>query len=548
MGNTWTLLKIMVKMQLSMAGKSNSEKAGYGFLFVFMIPFGILILYTLNTMIGALYTNLSPTGNENVILGLLFVFITFIFIFVSLSTVLSSFYFAEDVESFIALPFHPYQIVIGKSAIPFLSLYGINTILLLPSLMFYGIHSGSGLLYYLFAIIIWLITPVLPFVATAIVVMFIMRFANISKNKDRTKVIVGLLGFAFAIGINVLLRLDSGSSNGDGMTELITEQNALLGLITKFFPNAYLSSIALTDPSSIVGLSFLLLLLGIAVLSIILFMTVGQQWYFKGVLGLSGGKRSRFKDTDLTKQTKRKTILYSLWQKEIKTIFRTPTFFTQIVVQSLFFPLFIVIILLLEGNGSLSDMATMINGWGNKTMLLTLFAFTIVGLGINPASFSSISRDGKSWFNHLYLPVTPNTVIMSKVLVSFFLNGLSLLILSVVVIFFLNVPLGIWSLWFMASLCVSWVTSVIGLLLDLYQPKLNWTDEREVFKGRMIGLFAIGIEVMVFGILLLILWLAPMFSNIASTSLFLFSYLVLCVVIGQWYLKKMTKDKFTSII
>ncbi len=321
MGNTWTLLKIMVKMQLSMAGKSNSEKAGYGFLFVFMIPFGILILYTLNTMIGALYTNLSPTGNENVILGLLFVFITFIFIFVSLSTVLSSFYFAEDVESFIALPFHPYQIVIGKSAIPFLSLYGINTILLLPSLMFYGIHSGSGLLYYLFAIIIWLITPVLPFVATAIVVMFIMRFANISKNKDRTKVIVGLLGFAFAIGINVLLRLDSGSSNGDGMTELITEQNALLGLITKFFPNAYLSSITLTDPSSIVGLSFLLLLLGIAVLSIILFMTVGQQWYFKGVLGLSGGKRSRFKDTDLTKQTKRKTILYSLWQKEIKTIF-----------------------------------------------------------------------------------------------------------------------------------------------------------------------------------------------------------------------------------
>lgn len=537
-------MRVMVKMQLSMANKSSMEKFGYIMIGLMMIPFGLLILFFIQGIIGNMYAALEPIGNEGVILGLLFVMMTFIFCFTSIGTVLSSFYFAEDVESFISLPFQPYQILFGKSAVPFLSLYGLNTILLLPSLVFYGIHSGAGVLYYLLAFIVWALTPIIPFVLTAIVLMFIMRFANISKNKDRTKVLVGLLGFVFAIGINVLVRLDSGTGNA---AEMLTQQNALLELVTKFFPTAYFSSIALTDIGSWTGLFYFLLFVALSLGAILLFLTVGQRFYFKGVLGLSGGKRSEFDEEKVQKHVKQQSILMSLWKKEIRIIFRTPTFFTQIVVQSLFFPVFLIIIMMLDPNGPLTGWGTQLNVIEGKKVILGMFGLTVVALGINPASFSSVSRDGKSWFNHLYLPIPASKVILSKLLVSFFMNFLSILLLSLAALIVLKVPFIIWFLWFVISLITGWIASIAGLIIDLYSPKLNWTDEREVFKGRFIGIVPLALEAAVFGVVILILWNSGL-EGIWTVSSVLILVLLIITAITQYFLNRMVQQKYYKIL
>lgn len=546
MNKAWKLMRVMVKMQLSMAGKSSMEKAGYGLIGLMMVPFGIMILYFIQGLIGNMYAALAPLGNESVILGLLFVMMTFAFCFVSIGTVLSSFYFAEDVESFIPLPFQPYQLLFGKSAVPFLSLYGLNTALLLPSLLFYGIHSGSGVLYYIFAIILWLLTPIIPFVMTSIVLMFIMRFANISKNKDRTKVFVGLLGFVFAIGVNVLVRLDSGGENGD-IAQMMTEQNALLELVTKFFPPAYFSSIALTDPGAWTGWLYFFLVILLSVISVYLFLTIGQRFYFKGVLGLSGGKRNQFKKENVHKHVKEQPILFSLWKKEMRIIVRTPTFFTQIIVQSLFFPVFLIILMVIDPNSPLTGWGSQLNEIEGKKVILGMFGLTVVALGINPASFSSISREGKSWFNHLYLPIKPGKVIMSKLLVSFFMNLLSLVLISIAALFILRMPVMIWFLWLVISLVTSWIASVAGLMIDLYSPKLNWTDEREVFKGRFIGIVPLALEAMIFGILILILWNSGL-EGLWTVTAVLLGILLVISFLSQYFLQRMVDNRYYKLL
>ncbi|KHE72936.1 ABC transporter permease [Halobacillus sp. BBL2006] len=547
MSKAWKLMKVMVKMQLSMAGKSSSEKIGYGFLILVTVPFALMVLYSLNSLIGSLYEALASTGNESVILGLFFVLMLFIFVFVSIGSVLSSFYFAEDVESFIALPFQPYQIIIGKSAVPFLSLYGLNALLLLPTLIFYGLHSSAGFLYYLFAALLWVLTPIIPFVLTSILIMFLMRFANISKNKDRTKIFVGLLGFVFAIGINVLIRLDSGNTNAN-MAQVLTEQNGMLGLVTKFFPTAYISSIALTEPGTITGILYFLLMIGLTIASIIIFLTSGQKVYFKGVLGLSGGKRNTFKEENIQRKTKQHSILFSLWMKEMKIIFRTPTFFTQIFVQSLFFPVFLIIIILFDTSGSAGSLGGMMSQSEGKTMILALFGFTVIALGINPASISSISREGKSWFNNLYLPIPAKTIIMSKIITAYTLSLLSLLLIGGAALWIIKVPVLLCLLWFVLSLVTSWITSILGLLIDLYQPKLNWTDEREVFKGRFIGFFALAIEALVFGIAIFTLWNINAFEGLWAVSGILFTFLLLMTFVCHHILNKMITQKFYTIL
>ncbi|MYL18336.1 ABC transporter permease [Halobacillus litoralis] len=545
MSNTWKLMKLMVKMQLSFAHRSTAEKSGYLILAVVMIPFGLLILTLLNEMIAVMYEAFSPTGDEAVILGILFVLMTVFYCFITIGTVLSSFYFAEDVESFVTLPFHPYQIAAGKAAVPFLSLYGINAVILLPALGFYGLHSGAGILYYCWSFFIWLLLPVLPFVLTAIAIMFIMRFVNISKNKDRSKVVAGLLGFVFVIGINVVIRLESGNQD---MYQLAVEQGNLLGLVTKFLPTAYISSSALTAPASLQGILYLILMIGISAGGIALFFTIGQKLYFKGVLGLSGGKRNTFTADTVEGYVKKKPLIYSLCIKEVLLILRTPTFFTQIFVQSLILPVLAIVLITMEMDGPIGGAGAQLADMNGKTVILASAALSVVIFGSNPASISSISRDGKSWFNHLYLPVPPSKVIMSKMLTAYLLNAISLILLSGAALWMINIPLPIWGAWFILSLIISWIASAAGVMLDLYSPKLDWTDEREVFKGRFIGIVPLAIEALVFGVILVIVLNINSLQGLWPVSGALFIIFLLLALLTQRALKKLTERRYHKLL
>ncbi|MFG6149577.1 putative ABC transporter permease subunit [Halobacillus sp. B23F22_1] len=551
MNKTWRLIRLMLKMQFSMAGKSSGEKMGYLFLFIFAIPFSLFIFYAMDGIIGGLYEVLAPLNNESFIIGILLISMFCLFIFISLGSIISSFYFAEDIEAFISLPYHPYQIMLGKSAAPFLTLYVTNAVILAPALFIYGGYSDAGVLYYMYAFLIWLVTPLLPFALTAIVIMYLMRFLNLSKNKDRIKIMTGLFTFVFIIGLNIILRLDSGSSQfGEDLGQVFMEKNALLELVTAFFPSAYLSSISLTQPATLLGFFYLMLLFLLTALLFLIYLTAGQKLYFKGVLGLSAGSKNRLNKKKVIKQTRQKNVLYISWMKEMKIMLRTPTFFTQIIVQSLVFPvLFIVIVVFDTGNSSLSaaSIGSMLEGTDEKYIVLAMLGFTVFALGINPASISSVSRDGKSWFNHLYMPLQPKTVIFSKVLAAFTINLITLLVISLIALGFMNIPADIVSVWLVLSLVTNWAASVVGTSLDLYMPNLKWTDEREIFKGRIIGILALVIEVVLFGSMVLIIWNSSFITGLWSTTGVLTVLLAVSTFVSHLILKKMINNHFYSI-
>ncbi|UOQ43556.1 ABC transporter permease [Halobacillus salinarum] len=549
MVKTWKLIKTMVKMQFSMAGKRASEKLGLFLVVLIGLPMGIALLYLLNGMISSLYNALAPSGNENVVLALLFVFMSMVYILVSFTSILSSFYFAEDVEAFIALPLQPYQIIAGKSAVPFIQLYGVNTAIVLPSLFMYGNASGSEAAYYVYAFIVWLFLPVLPFVIAAILLMFFMRFANISKNKDRTKVLAGIFSFVFLIVFNVIIRMnmDAGKMS-ENVASMIHEKNGMLTMITQFFPNAYFGSMGLSEASNWVGLIHLLIYVCLSIVCILIFMTLGQSLYFKGVLGLSGGSRQKSKDLSLKGEGKQRPIVFAALIKELKVIFRTPTFFTQIVIQSLLFPFFLIVVFFMESSSTFNQLGSMVSNYDAKSLLLIMVGFTSLVVGVNPAAITSVSRDGKSWFTHLYLPVSAEAIMFSKVLAAFLLNALSIVIIGVISLVIFHVPFYTWVLWFILSLFISLATSLLGTVVDLYDPKLMWTDEREIFKGRFIGLIVLGVEGMTLGLSLLLLWNISAVKSPSSTALLLLLVLLAISMICFKLLKKLTKEKFFNLL
>lgn len=533
MRKTRRLIRTMLKMQYSTAGKDGKQIFAFIVMGIFLLPLTFIYISVLKGIVFTMYDLLSPTGNANIILGITFLVVSAFLFFISIASILSSFYFSEDVESFIPYPFQPYQLMLAKAASPFINLYLTSSIMFVPTLFVYGIASNAAILYYFYGILLFLMLPIVPFVIAAVILMFFMRFANISKNKDRTKVLAGLLSLVFIIGINVVIRLNQDPENlANSFSEMIQQQNGLLQMVTKFLPTAYFGTMALSSSGSFSGLLFLLAVISISVLGIILFLSLGQKLYFKGVLGLSSGNKSKLKPNKLQKNMKSRPFWLSYMLKELRVLFRTPTFFVQCVAQSLFSPVFLIVIILFES--STSAVGTMLTTFSGKNMILILFIITIFMLGTNPSSISAISKDGSSWFTNLYYPVKLQHIVYSKIGAAWLINLISVVTIFIIGLFFIQLPLIILFLWLFIALESSWFTSLMGTYLDFIKPKLNWTEEQEVFKTRLIGLKALAIEAGTFGLAALILWKLPFISGMWSTATLLVLLLALAIIIVHY--------------
>ncbi len=84
-------------------------------------------------------------------------------------------------------------------------------------------------------------------------------------------------------------------------------------------------------------------------------------------------------------------------------------------------------------------------------------------------------------------------------------------------------------------------------MIDLYSPKLNWTDEREVFKGRFIGIVPLALEATVFGVIILVLWNSGL-EGIWSVTGVLLTILILISVSSQYLLNRLVDRNYYKLL
>ncbi|EQB35091.1 MULTISPECIES: putative ABC transporter permease subunit [Virgibacillus] len=526
MSKTWLLMRIMLKMQYSKAGKSHSQMWILLIAFIFCIPFVFLYIGLIRSIVTVLFESLQPIGQETVILGLLFISIHAILFFMSFFTIMNTFYFTEDIQSFIPFPFQPYQLLLGKATNPFLYLYLTNGFLFLPFYFIYGGVSSASIFYYIHGILNFILLPFVPFCFAAIILMIVMRFVNVAKNKDRSKVIAGIVSLAFIIFINVLIRLNTDTDKiTNNFADYIQKNDGLLNQITAYYPPAYFQTKSLTGAGTWEGILCLLAVIAFTIGLFSLFLWVGQQTYLKGMFGAGNSKKQIVAKNTFKKAITQRPIWVSFIRKELRTIFRTPSFLLQCVIQSLFGPIFILIILLMDSSNE--AFAAFFDNLSSKQTILLLFLASIILLGTNATSLSSISREGKNWFVHMYFPISIKQILFYKIMTAWLLNLILIGLLLIIGSFLFQLsPLYIGS-WAILMFIASWLTSTFGTYLDFSNPKLTWTDEQEVFKSRFISLIALFIYFGMFGGLVLIIWNSASIHGLFLTFLSIMIALVL---------------------
>ena len=133
----------------------------------------------------------------------------------------------------------------------------------------------------------------------------------------------------------------------DATRKMATGSENYFNVLSVIFPNVYFFVKSMST-SSIGALG---IYLGINIVAIIIMLVVAELCYYKGLIGLSSGiSTMKIKDVDsLLKRNKVCGQGYAYFMKEVKTLLRTPTYFTNCVAVNFIWPIFVYAVYKLKG-------------------------------------------------------------------------------------------------------------------------------------------------------------------------------------------------------
>jgi ABC-2 type transport system permease protein len=512
------------------------DKPGKSRIKAILLP--IAVLAALSPMalgIGGLayggYRVLSDIQQEGLVLGMGFsATCSVVFVF-SIFYVISVFYFSKDIESLLPLPLKPSEILAAKFTVTLLYEYLTELILLAPVLIGYGAASGAGITYYLYGLLIFLTMPILPLAYSSILSMVVMRFTGLARNRDRFRIISGILVMLLSVALNLVIGRFGNSSMDPEMLQQLMNQgdNSLVKLISGIFFSNRFAVTAMLHSASVKGLVNLSLYILISGFFVMLLLSVGEMMYFKGVVGMSeaSAKRKKYTESELRKFSGEQPIIWSYTMKELKLLFRTPVYFMNCVLMNFIFPVFIVLPFLIqpEEMNELKTLAPLIaGGKGSAIALAAAFGICTFVSTSNGITATAISREGSNIFVSKYLPVSYKTQIMAKVLSGISLSAVSMLMLLLTALLFLPIPAYLILLMAFTGALGILFSSFTGILFDLAFPKLVWDNEQKAVKQNLNVVFNMLASIVIAGI--------PIFVSIALTLPLWTTFFLITVLFG----------------
>ena len=480
--------------------------------------------------------------------NLTYIVLTMFVMFTSLLTIIEGIYKsqgilfeAKDNDLLFSLPISKSKIFFTRvfKLISFQFLY--NSLFMLPAIIVYAMYEKPNLSFYILSLIMLVLLPIIPTIVGCIIGYIIKGLS--SKFKARNIVQVALTSL-------MLLLIFYFSFNMQGLIANIAQNaNSINEVITRIYYPAGLY-IKLIQDFNILDL---VILFAINIIPAILFIYVASISYFK-ITSKLGEKTNNSKKVNLKKSSNKtfkvKSQLSGLINKEMKRFFSSPVF----IINAGF-----GIVLMVVATIAISiNFDGMINGLTQgkeigisiseiRNMMPKIFyGFVVFVSCMTSITSSMISLEGKSFNITKSLPVSPEKILLAKVLTSNIISIPTILICDI--IFFIVFKVAFIDIIFilLASIIVPTFTALIGILMNLKYPKMDATSDTEVVKQSMSSMLSVFIG-MFTGILSIVIIIMGSKINL---NLFIILELVIfsIIVFTLWkILKKYGTQKFKAI-
>ncbi|MFZ5353612.1 MAG: putative ABC transporter permease subunit [Bacillota bacterium] len=497
MSNYFRLTKILLinGLKSSMNKKIGKKKSiGKGILYA-VAALGLLPLFVMFfTMSNILYDILAGVGQQGLVLVFGFWATSMVIFFFGFFYVINVFYFSNDIENLLPLPLRPSEILGAKFTVALIYEYITELFFLLPILISFGYKQGFSLPFAIYAVLIFLTLPIIPLIYASIVNMVIMRFTNIGKNKDLLKTAGGILAVFLGIGINIIIQRTIGRNiDPEKIQEMfMAGNNSLMSISNSIFPSNKYAALSIANSLTIDGLINFAFYMAFTAVFIVMFVMLGELLYFKGVLGVSevSSKRKKLTTRDFDKTIVESPIIKSYAFKELKLLVRTPIFFTNCIMMNFIWPVFFIIPFL-AGKEDINMLSSLFSGIRNTEfggiVIAAAFGLSIFISTSNLIAPTSISREGQNIYFSKYIPVSYKDQIWGKLLSSLIVGISGTAGMFVIVAVFIGIPVHILIMCILVSVLAVLFTSLVGILIDIKSPKLDWDNEQKAVKQNMNG-------------------------------------------------------------
>lgn len=493
MNNILLLTKVFLKN--SIFKKANTKKdehsnrkitriIGYIILIAYVVAVYGILSYQVIDM-------LNQVNQTALFIGGLLLSIAVLILIQAIVSGMNLFYFSKDVENILPFPIKPYQIISAKFNVLLITEYFIVFLFAIAPFIIYGILTGASFLFYIYGLLVLLIFPVFPAIISSILVMIIMSFSKLIKNKEKMQLIATMATIFLVLGIQFAFT-GEGDLQTEQVVEMLTKANGLVDAIDKYFPTLNPAVNCLINYDNLEGTISFIKILGTTAISYFIFILTARKIYLKGVVGATSSGKNTKKRKKHEIVFKQKTVGIRYVKKEIILLLKNPIYFMQCVMPAIIMPLFFVVIFMTNKNELIGISMMDINNTIGLSIILAIISFLLSMIFV---PVTAISRDGKNAIFMKYIPISYYKQIRYKMMPSIMLSMLLVIIIVSALKYAFNVTYIMMISVILNSLIISIIYSYLMIIVDLKRPKLSWDTEYAVVKQNFNMVFGFAFSV-----------------------------------------------------
>ncbi|MCI7002858.1 MAG: hypothetical protein MR904_00755 [Clostridia bacterium] len=456
-------LKCLYKKDiLEIKNKIKTKQSTYGkfgyflyFLFMSLLLVSGLILYI---ALSKGYVNNSPDNmlkRQSELLTITFAVVLIINIFTAVKNIYKKIVSNNDMEKYSILPIKANTLFVYKlTSILFWQLIsGFLTVL--PFGIVFGVICHQTAMFYFCLVLTIFIVPLIAIAIACVLVVpyyYIKRFMQaryVALIFTYSALMAGLI-FVYGKFLNALNNLLVSGNLNNFFDE---RKYKIIEKISNFaFPANFLSNFLLGNNRFV---AILILLLFTLLGAVIVVFAFGKFFNYLSKNSYNNNKAFKAK-----KNTKKCGWFISLFNKEIKSIIRTPSYAFSLFGMAIDLPILVLLCTRLL-SGLVKNLVYLDLGYQIAFFVLCMFA-----LLTNTFCASCVSREGKNFYNLKLLPLTNFQILLPKITLCFIVSSFSVLVSS-----FVLVGYGYITIW--QALGITFVVECLSLAENLFATKYD---------------------------------------------------------------------------
>jgi len=508
-------------------------------------------LYGYLKLIKGLYGVLQPLGQEQAILTFGLLAGQFLILLFGLYYVVSAFYFSKDLGMLIPLPLKPFEVMMSKFTVILVNEYLTVLAIVAPVLVYFGILAKAGFSYWMKALVVYLLLPVIPLAIVSLLVVGMMRVVNLSRKKDALIIVGSLILITAGLGLQFVLNRSAGSKpDAEAMAKFFTSPDSLLRRVGAGFPPSVWATKALTGGFSGAGLLNLLIFAGTSLALLYGILVMAEKLFYRGLVGIGeiSGRRKTLSQAEMSRMiSSGRRPVKAIFRREWRIMNRTPIFLLNGVLTVILIPV-LFIVMARSGTG---DNAFILKAMGSAKpvyIILAAAGFLLISGCLNGTSSSTFSREGSQFWMSKVIPVTPREQVIAKFLHSYVIALVGIAAGLVVVIAVLRLKAAVCVAAAAFALTGAVALTAVGMIIDLARPLLEWTNPQKAIKQNLNVLLALFADLGVLAVLGIFLRFLVKAGIPGNAILFiLFATVILLSSFSYLFLLRLAEKRYQEI-